>query len=1042
VRAVSLLAAALIPVLALEPHAAPVPPADKLRVGLAEVGITPTLDGKPVYLAGFGHNRKATGVHDPLFARAVVFQEGEKKLALVCLDVVGFFHPHVLNVRKQLPDFHYVMVSSTHNHEGPDTLGLWGPNAFLCGVDPEYMNFLEGQVVAAVRSAEKKLQPAAVRIGKTTVPELLHDGREPYVLHDELVVLQFLNEQKQPFGLFVEWNVHPELLGSKNTLLSADHVGYTVNYLKQKHNCDVAYFTGTVGGLMTSLKVPLKTEAGKELQDGTFEKTERYGLLLGQAVDRALAGVKDISLTPLEVKHRPLFLPMQNKLYVIARTMGVLKREAFLWTGDVNKAEPADAKEGNKPLCIRTEVALLRLGELEVACIPGEIYPELVLGKVQDPVDPGADFPQAAIEPAIYAQLKATHKMIIGLANDEIGYILPKRQWDEKPPFCYGRKKDQYGEENSIGPDAGPLLCTAFAELLGKATDKPNAAPPAAIGDKIPNIRFKDIRFLNRSLEDFRDKRAFVLVFTTTTCPLVQRYLPTLRAMEKEYRSKGVQFLAVNVGPEDGIIDLATQMVEHEMEFPFVKDVDGKCSTTLGVERTPEVVVLDGERRLHYRGRIDDQYRHGGSLPRPTRQDLKEALDAVLAGRPVPATEAPVDGCLITTAAPLTPRRDVTFTEHVQPLLRKHCQECHRPGTPAPFSLITYDEVAGKARMIGEVVRDQRMPPWYASPKHGQFANRRGLTRDERDTILSWIETDKQVGDVSKLLAGPPPQATIGWRIPTPDLVWTSEEFDIPAEGEIAYKYPVLDWKFPEDTYVQGIEIVADNPRVVHHANLLCFTAGGSVRDARLLTGTVPGGDPMWLDDGHACRIGKDSALLLQTHFVTTGKPERCRLRVGIRYPRDVVQKQLRYVRTVDSRFAIPPGEPAFRTRAERVIDRDAVGLGLFAHMHLRGRDMTFRAHYPDGTSETLLMVPNYNFDWLIGYRWEQGKKRFPKGTRIENIAHFDNSSFNAFNPDPLARVRDGLGTRDEMAHGYLFWFDEHEKLNLRVDARTGQAAK
>jgi len=107
-----------------------------------------------------------------------------------------------------------------------------------------------------------------------------------------------------------------------------------------------------------------------------------------------------------------------------------------------------------------------RLAQLDVAAIPGEIYPELVLDQVQYPVDPGADFPDAPIELAIYKQLRGPHRIIVGLAGDEIGYIIPKRQWDVKPPFCYGRKKDQYGEENSLGPNTAPLLCQAFKDLV------------------------------------------------------------------------------------------------------------------------------------------------------------------------------------------------------------------------------------------------------------------------------------------------------------------------------------------------------------------------------------------------------------------------------------------------------------------------------------------------------------------------------------------------------------------------------------------------
>jgi hypothetical protein len=182
---------------------------------------------------------------------------------------------------------------------------------------------------------------------------------------------------------------------------------------------------------------------------------------------------KAVKLTPLEVKSREVFLPLDNKLYQLGRRLGVLKREGYLWKGDPAKADPADADDFKSPVCVRTEVAWLRLGDLDIAAIPGEIYPELVLDKVQDPVDPGADFPDAPIEPAIYKQLHGPHRMIIGLANDELGYIIPKRQWDEKPPFCYGRKKAQYGEANSLGPETAPLLCGAFKELTGeKKTDK------------------------------------------------------------------------------------------------------------------------------------------------------------------------------------------------------------------------------------------------------------------------------------------------------------------------------------------------------------------------------------------------------------------------------------------------------------------------------------------------------------------------------------------------------------------------------------------
>jgi hypothetical protein len=444
---------------------------DVLKVGFGEQDITPVVKkDKPVYMAGFGQNRKATGVHDKLFARAVVLQHGERKIAVAAIDVIGFFQPNVENVRGKLKGFTHVLVSSTHNHEGPDTLGLWGPNPFASGIDDAYLKSIEDNIIKAVQDADKNLVPAAAVIGTATAPDLLHDSREPYVKHDELVALRFdtpkAEKDAPPIGLVVQWNCHPETLDSKNTQISADFVGYTVSYLHDKFKCPVVYLSGTVGGLLTSLKVEVKNEKGDVLEDGTFEKTERYGQLIGELAENALKKGKAVKLFPLEARSRAVYVPMVNPVYKLERQLGVLKREAFIWNDDPYKAEAAKEDETEKPLCIRTEVGYLKLGELEVACFPGEIYPELVLDKVQDPVDPGADFPDAPIEPAIYKQFKAPYHMMVGLANDEIGYIIPKRQWDEKPPYCYGRKKPQYGEINSIGPDTAPILCKAFKELV------------------------------------------------------------------------------------------------------------------------------------------------------------------------------------------------------------------------------------------------------------------------------------------------------------------------------------------------------------------------------------------------------------------------------------------------------------------------------------------------------------------------------------------------------------------------------------------------
>lgn len=437
-----------------------------LSVGFGEADVSPEIGKKPVYMAGFGQNRVARKLHDPIMARAVVLSDGSRKIALVSVDVVGLFLPSVERVRSQLPGFAYVMVSSTHNHEGADTLGLWGASPFKSGVDPDYLTRVVGGVVEAVKTADAALAPAAAKIGTAKGPELLHDGRQPFVLHDDLVAIRFEGRGGKPLGVLVEWNVHPELLGGDNAEISADHVGYTVKHLREKHGCPVAYFTGTVGGLMTSLHVDLKDDAGNALKDGTFAKTERYGLKVGELADKALAASVPATLTPFEVRTKAVLIPVENGLYRVAKQAGVLDRAMYVWDGNPTPAMPVETRDVTKPVAIRTEVGYLRLGELEVAAVPGEIYPELVLGRVQDPADPGADFPTAPAEPSLYGQSECKHRMLIGLANDEIGYIIPKRQWDEKPPYCYGLKKSQYGEVNSVGPEAAPVICGTYRDLV------------------------------------------------------------------------------------------------------------------------------------------------------------------------------------------------------------------------------------------------------------------------------------------------------------------------------------------------------------------------------------------------------------------------------------------------------------------------------------------------------------------------------------------------------------------------------------------------
>lgn len=585
-------------------------------------------------------------------------------------------------------------------------------------------------------------------------------------------------------------------------------------------------------------------------------------------------------------------------------------------------------------------------------------------------------------------------------------------------------------------------------------------APPATqdivvhLGEKSPTFEFKDIRGVTRTLNDLGPNSAYVLMFTTTDCPIVKKTIPKLKEVYLRYRDKSVAFLCVNVGPNDTLKSMASQAISFDAPWAFVKDYDAKAAQALGVTHTPEFVILNSDFELCYRGRFDDQIRLGGAKPTPSRDDLVIALNEVLDKKQVTVPETPVDGCVITDTSTSQKQKSNswTFYQHVAPILYQACTPCHRPGTAAPFSLISFTDANAHAEMIAEVVRDETMPPWYAAKSHGKFQNDRSLSAEEKQVLLQWCASDRLEGNQD--LAPPLPTfEETPWRIGTPDLILTTvEQHTIPPTGFVPYKYVVLPHLFLSETWVEAFEIRPLNPAVVHHCNMAYATSKGASEET-FITGYVPGGQPMDLsrfENGVAYKLPAGSALGLQIHYTTTGQEEKCRIQVGLRFPRNQVRKQLKHFVLDPRGWKIPPNNPAFRIEAKHTLEHDADLLGLFTHMHVRGRDMTFYASKnPASTDPTLigsndnpeilLQIPNYNFEWQLGYELTPGTKHLPKGTVIQAVAHFDNSKFNPYNPDPTTNVEYGPQTIHEMFNGFVFYVDQHETLEIDVDPKSGR---
>ena len=565
------------------------------------------------------------------------------------------------------------------------------------------------------------------------------------------------------------------------------------------------------------------------------------------------------------------------------------------------------------------------------------------------------------------------------------------------------------------------LLALPLAFLLSLRAD----GPGDSVGKMVSNFSLKDTTGKRVALADFKDRKAIVVFFLGTQCPINNAYMPRLAELHKQFSPKGVQFLAVNANHQDSPKDIAEHARKFAIPFPVLRDERNTVADRFGARRTPEAFVLDGARKIRYQGRIDDQFGINYQRPNPTRHDLALALKEVLAGRQVSQLATPVAGCLIGRAPKAREDATVTYSKHIAPILQRKCQECHRPGQIGPMSLLSYNDVSAWSETIREVLEDRRMPPWYADSRHGKFSNDRSLPEADRKTILAWIDQGCPRGDPQDL---PPPRTfPDGWTIGTPDAIFEMPvAYHVPAKAPprgVPYQYFEVQTNFSEDRWVERAESKAGASEVVHHIIIFIVPPGQKFNRANpnvpTLSGTAPGDMPLMLPPGMAKLLPKGATLVFQMHYTPNGKAQKDRSRVGLIFARKPPKQYVITVPIFNFLFRIPPGADNFQVKSSFTFPRDGYIVGFMPHMHLRGKDFLYRARYPDGKTEILLSVPRYNFNWQSVYR-PATPLRMPKGTHIECVAHFDNSAGNANNPDPTRAVSWGDQTWQEMMIGWL----------------------
>jgi peroxiredoxin len=599
------------------------------------------------------------------------------------------------------------------------------------------------------------------------------------------------------------------------------------------------------------------------------------------------------------------------------------------------------------------------------------------------------------------------------------------------------------------------VLATALCAGPGSFARAESTPSTDKIGKKIEHVSFTDAGGRTMALHDLKEKKAIVVVFLSFDCPVSTGYSPVLAELARTYGDRGVAFIGVAANDDADAAQLAQQAADFKLPFPVYKDDQRTAADAFKAVITPEAFVLDRHFILRYRGRIDDSY--VARLKRKSqtsRHDLRQAIEEVLAGKPVTEPATVAIGCPI--AREIKGEKatgKVTYYRDALPILQNHCQTCHRPGEVGPFSLMTYKQAVSWAADIKEYTQSRQMPPWkpVAGPA---FLNERKLADKDITTLAAWVDGGTPEGDPQDK---PPPRRFVqGWQMGQPDLVLTvSEDFQVGPSGRDVFRCFVLPTNLPEDKYVTAMEVRPGNPRVVHHALLFADTSGqgrkleqkeqerskspdeldrgpgyaGAMGVGFLprstLGGWAPGQIGRRLPEGTGYLLPKGADVVMQVHYHRDGRLEKDRTSIGLYFATKPVEKPFKGLiiaglQGYTHRFTIPEGASHYRVHGNMWVDDDCVIYSVMPHMHLIGREVKITMTPPDGPTQPLVAIADWNYNWQETYFFKQPIS-VKAGTRFDIEAYYDNSEQNPNNPNsPPQKITYGEQTTNEMLFGFI----------------------
>ncbi|MDC3124163.1 redoxin domain-containing protein [Gammaproteobacteria bacterium] len=531
-------------------------------------------------------------------------------------------------------------------------------------------------------------------------------------------------------------------------------------------------------------------------------------------------------------------------------------------------------------------------------------------------------------------------------------------------------------------------------------------------GSRVENFRLMDHQGASHELHYFADAPAIVLMTHSTSCSTMPQSLQSLTSLQTQFSPAGAEFMLINSDLRDRRTTVAASVADADL--PILLDPTQIIGESLGADTAGETLVVNPrDWTLAYRGDVTG---------------AAQAVEQLVAGDEVSVDSQPVANadCAIDfpELALRAEHKHISYAKTIAPMLSDNCVSCHREGGIGPWAMTDYNMVRGFSLMIREVVRTQRMPPWHADPHMGEFSNDRSLSDDEIRTLVHWVEAGAPRGEGADLLAENSQSWPI-WAMGEPDVIIDIPPEDVPASGVVDYKYKMVTNPLDKDVWVKAAEIIPGDRSVLHHV----ITSFGELetegrRAGRLKRGTggglggyVPGAEGKPFPDDTGILLPAGATIEFQMHYTPAGLATTDSSRMGLYLYEEPPEHKLDSMVLLNPRILIPAGAPNHSEVMVRTFDQDVLIYSLLPHAHYRGKASEFVAHLPDGTQETLLSVPRYDFNWQTNYDLKE-PRFLPAGTKMVHRTWWDNSARNPANPDATRDVPWGQQSWDEMLFG------------------------